>query len=242
MTSAMRTGCLLAATFFVGVSSVDAQSCMGLPSVRQTPRVLSTTGTGTGPERLLVMRMGLNRERFFGGASAGYKSTRSAFSDPNVFVAGFDFGYSLRLQALRGVELCPLLQNTFEHFPTEPSNIERAVTSSFGLAIGRPLSIDRKFGLTPFTQVMMTNRRETFSQNSVYENGELIDRTGHFSRNKLIGQSTVGLSFRFGEAFTISPAMTVPFGFGPQSEFNYPTFGREPNFSLSASFGLGKRR
>lgn len=116
------------------------------------------------------------------------------------------------------------------------------MTSSFGLAIGRPLSIDRKFGLTPFTQVMMTNRRETFSQNSVYENGELIDRTGHFSRNKLIGQSTVGLSFRFGEAFTISPAMTVPFGFGPQSEFNYPTFGREPNFSLSASFGLGKRR
>ncbi|MBC8089542.1 MAG: hypothetical protein H7Z40_19940 [Phycisphaerae bacterium] len=219
----------------LGARELQAQSCTGIPSLSSAVKVLTTSATGSGSDRLVIGRFGMNGQRVFAGVQAGYASTQSNFGKPTDPTFGFDAGYAFQVGGARGMELCPVLQSMYQRGPTGPDYHQEQYTTSLGLSIGRTLRATGSFAVVPFVQGGLTQRHMSYGATNIR------DQNGNStwgSRNKLIGYSAVGVGLHLGRFLTLTPVMRVPFGAGPANAYAGYGWGYEPSYSLSASFRI----
>lgn len=213
-----------------------AQSCLGLPRLDATSKLVSATATGSGADRLVVGRFGVNGQRLFAGVQAGYSGRDSKFTKPSQPVIGLDVGYTFRLGARSGIELCPTLQSLYQRAPGASPGRMESYTTSLSLSMGRSVQVTPSFALVPFVQGGLLQRHTTFSATRPY------DESGNQlwgSSNKLLGTAGAGLGLRLGKVLTLTPLLSMPLGAAPIDMYgNGSGFGHELFFSMSASFRI----
>ena len=150
MTASLRVGAgVMATVLLLGGQRADAQSCLGLPSLSTAVKLISASATGSGSDRLVIGRFGMNGRRIFAGVQAGYVSTRSDFGKPTDPLLGIDVGYAFQFGGAGGVELCPVLQSMYQRGPTAADYRQEQFTTSLGLSVGRAARLTQSFALVP---------------------------------------------------------------------------------------------
>lgn len=226
--AAIHASVLFAAYLTLSTTVARAQTCMAMPSLKLVTRIVSTTAAGSGSDRVISGRIGVNTERVFVGVQAGFTGTwllRRTTSQ-----AGLDLGYTVRLGS---AELCPIIQSVYRSGPNTFQARQSRTSTFAGLSIGRDFQVSPSFAYVPYAQAGILHRHNSFTLPDVQ--GQSAPHTG--TTDKLLGRVSVGLGLRLNDVVTVTPAFTRHFGAGGDA----PGFGlgprRDPWYSISVSYG-----
>ncbi len=194
----------------IGPQTAGAQSCLGLPSLRETGGAVSVGANGTGPSRSLMARTQVAWGQTYVGVQTGVSGFK--FASLRHMVYGGDMGRVFAVGGSGATTVCPVVQARFG-FGRRAGVYETGTTNaSIGLALGHTMRLRGSWSLTPFAQAA-------------------VERASGNSRPSAVtGQLSAGFGLRLNDRITLLPSYGRPVRYGSN------VIGMDETYSLSVSF------
>lgn len=220
------TALLSMAAVLCTVSSVHAQTCLGLPSASVASRNVTLTAAFPESVTQLGARIGgIGSSGAFGGLSGAYESYDDV-DDASAFGFGADLGKEFVLAQGSAVRVCPTASaslifgpnvNVFDDEEVKLTRFGGAV----GGAIGTTIAASPGFSLIPYSQLSLAHLRLRVSAAGESE-----------SEGETGGIIEAGVGLGFNDRVIVRPFLTKAFGFEGESD---ATFG------IGVTLPIGRR-